>query len=158
MFLRHARAARLAAAYLLFTVALVMVPKTDIPETSFDEANTPTNEMVVEKTASPSECGQSLPSVALRMSAQPRKFTARRVLLVHAGRLTDSLRLRQLFCSFLFSVKPTPATSLLRFGLSCGPFVSSCRRPAGARMLQQPDDGRGPAFRFQNAYKYENEN
>ena len=43
MFLRHAMAARLAAAYLLFTVALLMVPKADIPETLFDEANIPTN-------------------------------------------------------------------------------------------------------------------
>jgi hypothetical protein len=65
MFLRHARAARLAAAYLLFTVALVIAPKADIPETPFDEANTPTNEIVVEKTASPSECGQTLPSFVL---------------------------------------------------------------------------------------------
>ena len=52
MFLRHARAGRLAAAYLLFTVATVMVPKADISDTLFDEANTPTNEMVVQKAAS----------------------------------------------------------------------------------------------------------
>ena len=57
MFLRHARPTRLAVAYLLFTVALVMVPKADIPETLFDEANTPTNEIVVEKAAS--SCGTS---------------------------------------------------------------------------------------------------
>jgi hypothetical protein len=43
MFHRHAKATRLAAAYLLFTVALMIVPKADIPETLFDEANTPTN-------------------------------------------------------------------------------------------------------------------
>lgn len=90
MFLRHARAARLAAAYLLFTVAVVMVPKADIPETPFDEANTPTNEMAVEKTASPSECGQSPPSLVLRIFAQPRSITVRRILPVYAGRLTDS--------------------------------------------------------------------
>jgi hypothetical protein len=101
MVLRRARATRLAAAYLLFTVALGMVPKADIPETPFDEANTPTNEMVVEKMASPSQWGQSLPSLVLRMFAQPRKITARRILPVHAGQLSDSLRLRQLFCSFL---------------------------------------------------------
>ena len=49
MLLRRARATRLASIYLLFTVALLMVPKADVPETSFDEANTPTNEMVVVK-------------------------------------------------------------------------------------------------------------
>ena len=52
MLLRHARVTRVAAAYLVLTVALVMLPKADIPETLFDEANTPTNEIVVEKTAS----------------------------------------------------------------------------------------------------------
>jgi hypothetical protein len=101
MFFRHARATRPAAAYLLFTVALVMAPKTDITETPFDEANTPTNEMVVEKTASPSKCGQLLPSFVLRMFAQPPKITIHRILPVHAGRLSDSLKLWQLFCSFL---------------------------------------------------------
>jgi hypothetical protein len=49
MFLRHARPTRLAIVYLLFTVALVLVPKADILETPFDEANTPTNEIVVKK-------------------------------------------------------------------------------------------------------------
>ena len=101
MFLRHARAARLAAAYLLFTVALVIAPKADIPETPFDEANTPTNEMAVEKAASPSECGQSPSSLVLRMFAQPRRITVRRILPVYAGRLTDSRMLRKLFCSLL---------------------------------------------------------
>jgi len=101
MFLRHARATRLAATYLLFTVALVMVPKADIPETIFDEANTPTNEMAVEKTASPSECGQALPSLVLRIFAQPLRINVRRILPVYIGRLTDSRRLRQLFCSLL---------------------------------------------------------
>ncbi len=47
MFLRRARPTRLAAACVLFTVALVMVPKADISETLFDEANIPTNEIVV---------------------------------------------------------------------------------------------------------------
>ena len=51
VFLRHQRATRLAATCLLFTLAMMMVPKADISETLFDEANTPTNEIVVEKTA-----------------------------------------------------------------------------------------------------------
>jgi hypothetical protein len=55
MFLRHARPTGLAAVYLLFTLALVLVQKADISETLFDEANTPTNEIVVEKAASSCE-------------------------------------------------------------------------------------------------------
>ena len=51
-FLRHVRPTGLAVVSLLFTVALTLVPKADILETPFDEANTPTNEIVVEKTAS----------------------------------------------------------------------------------------------------------
>jgi hypothetical protein len=39
-------------AYLLIMLALVMVPRPDIPETLFDEANTSTNEIVAEKAAS----------------------------------------------------------------------------------------------------------
>jgi hypothetical protein len=63
MFLGHARPTRLAVVYLLFTVALVLVPKADISETPFDEANTPTNEIVVKKDASlwePSAVGHSV--------------------------------------------------------------------------------------------------
>jgi len=88
MLLRHARPTRRAAAYLLFTVALVMVPKADIAETPFDEANTPTSEMAMERTAAPSECGQSLPSPVLRIFSQPRRISVRRVLPAHPGRLT----------------------------------------------------------------------
>lgn len=49
----RASATRLVAAYLLFSVGLMFLPKPDIPETSFDEANTPTNEMIVEKAPAP---------------------------------------------------------------------------------------------------------
>jgi hypothetical protein len=52
VFLRHVGAIRIAAACLLFILVVMMVPKADILETPFDEANTPTNEIVVEKTAS----------------------------------------------------------------------------------------------------------
>ena len=100
-FLRHARATRLAAAYLLFTVALVMVPKADIPETLFDEANTPTNEIVVEKAASSWEHRQSVTAFVPRIFAQPRRTSVRRILPVYAGRLTDSRTFRELSCSLL---------------------------------------------------------
>jgi hypothetical protein len=140
MFLRHARPTRRAAAYLLFTVALVMVPKADIAETPFDEANTPTNEMAMERTASPSECGQSLPSPVLRIFSQPRRISVRRVLPAHPGRLTDSRRFRELFCSLLCSSHSHDTTALW-FGLSCGPFVGADRRSAVAGMLHKMAGG-----------------
>ena len=101
MFLRHARAGRLAAAYLLFTVATVMVPKADISDTLFDEANTPTNEMVVQKAASSWEYRQSVTAFVPRIFAQPRRISVRRILSVYAGRLTDSRTFQELFCSLL---------------------------------------------------------
>jgi len=44
MFLRHT-GGRLAAAYLIITVVLVMIPKPDIPETPLDESNSPTSDV-----------------------------------------------------------------------------------------------------------------
>jgi len=78
MFLRHARTTRLAATYLLLTFALVMVPKADIPETLFDEANTLTNEMLVQKDASLGEYRQSVTAFAPRIFAQSRRIKVRR--------------------------------------------------------------------------------
>jgi hypothetical protein len=101
MFFRNARPTRLAIVYLLFTVALVLVPKADILETPFDEANTPTNEMVVEKAASSWTLRQSFTAFALRVFAKARKISVRRILPVYAGRLTDSRTFRELFCTLL---------------------------------------------------------
>jgi hypothetical protein len=101
MFLRRWSATRLAVDCLLFTVALAMVPKADIPETLFDEANTPTNEMVVEKAASSWEYRQSVRVSVPIMFAQSRKISVRRILPVYEGRLTDSRTFRELFCSLL---------------------------------------------------------
>ncbi len=101
MFLRHARTTRLAATYLLFTVALVMVPKADIPETLFDEANTPTNEMVVQRDASLEEYRQSVTAFAPNIFAQSRWVRVRRISPVYAGQLTDCRTFRKLFCSLL---------------------------------------------------------
>jgi hypothetical protein len=100
MFLRLARATRLAAAYLLFAVALLMVPKADIPETPFDEGNTQTNEMVVVKAASSLEPRQSV-TVSVPMFAQSRKISVRRISPVYTGQLTDSCRFQELLCSLL---------------------------------------------------------
>jgi hypothetical protein len=90
MFLGHARPTRLAVVYLLFTVALLLVPKADISETPFDEANTPTNEIVVTKAASSWEHLQSVTAFVPRIFAQPRRSSVCRIFPVYAGRLTDS--------------------------------------------------------------------
>jgi hypothetical protein len=101
MFLRKVRPTRLAAAYALFAVALVMAPKADISETVFDEANTPTNEIVVEKTASSWEPRQSDTAFVQRIFAQQRRTSVRRISPAYPGRLTDSRRFQELFCTFL---------------------------------------------------------
>jgi hypothetical protein len=101
MLLRRARATRLAAAYLLFTVALLMVPKADVPETPFDEGNTQTNEMVVVKAVSSSEQRQSVIVSVPIMFAQSRKIRVRRIPPIYAGQLTDSCRFQELLCSLL---------------------------------------------------------
>jgi hypothetical protein len=102
MFFRRARATRLAGAYLLFTVALLMVPKADIPETPFDEANTQTNEMeVVDASSSLLEHRQSVTASVPIMFAQSQKMNIRKVSRVFVGRLTESCRFQELFCSLL---------------------------------------------------------
>jgi hypothetical protein len=101
MFLRRASPTRLAAAYILFTVTLVMVPKADISETLFDEANTPTNEIVVEKAASSWEPRQSDTAFVQRIFPQSRSTSVRRISPVYPGRLTDSRTFQELFCTFL---------------------------------------------------------
>ena len=101
MFLRPARTARVAAAYLVFTVVLVMLPKADIPETLFDEANTPTNEIVVQKAPSAWEYRQSGTAFAPKIFARARRISVRTMLTVYAGRLIDCSRFRELSCSFL---------------------------------------------------------
>jgi len=81
MSLRHPSAIRLAAACLLFTVALTMVPEADIPETQFDEANTATNEMIVARTAASGEFLQPTTTLVARVFVQPQGISLRRILL-----------------------------------------------------------------------------
>jgi hypothetical protein len=95
------RAARFTGAYLLFTVALMMVPKADIPETLFDEAKTQTNGMVVEKAASFQEYRQPVTAFLTTLFAQPRKVGVRRTFRAYAGRSADSRTIRELLCSLL---------------------------------------------------------
>jgi hypothetical protein len=100
MFQRRARPSRLAVVYLLFTVALVMVPKADIPETPFDEANTSTNEVLVEQAASEWERRQPVTVFVPRLLAQPQTCV-RRIFRVYAGWLSNSRTFRELICSLL---------------------------------------------------------
>ena len=101
MCLGQARPTRLVAAYLLFSVTLLMVPKADIPETPFDEANTQTNEMVVVKAASSLEHRQSVTVSVPIMFAQSRKISVHKISPVYTGQLTDSCRFQELLCSLL---------------------------------------------------------
>ena len=100
VFLRHQSATRLAATCLLFTLAMMMVPKADISETLFDEANTPTNEIVVEKTTSLCEPRQTVTAFATKKFAWQR-VDVHKILPVYAKLLTDSRTFRELFCCFL---------------------------------------------------------
>jgi hypothetical protein len=100
MIVHRATTTRFAVAYLLFTVAAVMVPKADIQETPFDEANIPTNEMVVEKAASSWEYRQSVTALIPTTFVQERTISVRSFSLIHTVRLTDSRTLRELFCCF----------------------------------------------------------
>ena len=99
--LRHAGATRIWAACLLFILAVMMVPKADCLETPFDEANTPTNEIVVEETASLCEPRQSVTAFAAEQFAQSQRACVHRILPVYAKLLTDSRTFRELFCFFL---------------------------------------------------------
>jgi hypothetical protein len=100
-FLRHVRPTGLAVVSLLFTVALTLEPKSDILETPFDEANNPTNEIVVEKTASLCDPRQVATASAPKKLGQPERLSVHRILPVYARLLTDSRAFRELFCFFL---------------------------------------------------------
>src|SRR5580765_5750267 len=102
MFLPHAREPRLVTAYLLFMITLVtLLPKADISETLFDEANTPMDEIVVEEAASSRENRPSVTAFAPRIFSRPRRTGVRKILPDYAARSTDSRTLRELFCSLL---------------------------------------------------------
>jgi hypothetical protein len=104
MFLRHARPARFAAAFLLlFTATLVlMAPKVNAPETPFDEASTVTNEIVIQTDDVSSENQRSHTATSVpKIFAESRMINVRRVLPVYAGQLSDSRRAQQLLCTLL---------------------------------------------------------
>ena len=103
MFLRHARTARFAAAYLLlFTASLVlMAPKVNAPETLFDET-TLTNEMVIQTDGASSDNQRLDIAVSMpKMFAQSGMIIVRGIFPVYAGQLADSHRFQELFCTLL---------------------------------------------------------
>jgi hypothetical protein len=100
MFLRPASAPRLAAAYLIITVAAVMMPMADISETLLDEPNTPINQIVVGNPAALWDHRQSVTTFVPRIFAQRRQSNPPRILPTYVSQLTHSRTVRELFCSF----------------------------------------------------------
>ena len=92
---------RLALACVLFTITLSIAPQVDVPETPFDEANTPTNEMVVEKTASLGPNQPLMVDLLPKIFVQPPKFDVRSILPIFPDGLDDSRTFRELLCTFL---------------------------------------------------------
>jgi hypothetical protein len=101
MCLPHKRTVRLLVGYLLFVVAFEMLPKADIPETLFDEANTPTNEMVVQEAVSSREHIDLDREFWPRVLADSLRVSVRRISRTYVGQLTDRHRLQELLCTFL---------------------------------------------------------
>ena len=54
-------------------LVLLVLPAIDVPETNFDEANTPTNEMVVQKQSDSVVCRASLKAAVPRIFVHTRK-------------------------------------------------------------------------------------
>ena len=102
MFLGDVRAARFAAAHLLiFTAALVlMARKVGVLETQFDEANTSTNEFVVQKSDS-SLKSRRLDTAIIPVSTLVQRLSVGRIVPVYAGQSTDSHKFRKPFCTLL---------------------------------------------------------
>jgi len=100
MFRNDAAANRLAV-YLFFMVLLVLVPKADVPDTPFDEASTPTNEMVVEKAAPSTLYGPLIAAYVPRMFAPVQSIGISRVVPLCTRRLIDSRSFRKLLCTLL---------------------------------------------------------
>jgi len=80
-----------AASLVAITVLLVMsaLPAVDLPETNFDEANTPTNDMVVQQAAC-SRCVSSLKAFVPRIFAYTSKAQVSNTPSVPLAELTYS--------------------------------------------------------------------
>jgi hypothetical protein len=89
-------ASLVAITVFLLTLAL---PAIDLPETNFDEANTPTNEMVVQEQAACSRCVSSLKAFVPRIFAHTRKTQVSNTPSVPLAELTYSPYSQELLCT-----------------------------------------------------------
>jgi hypothetical protein len=81
---------------IVFLVLLVL-PAVDLPETNFDEANTPTNEMVAQRPCPSSESILSLKAFVSGIFVHTRKTRVSNARPLDPPELTYSLRLSELF-------------------------------------------------------------
>ena len=89
-------ASLVAIAVFLLTMA---VPAIDLSETNFDEANTPTNEMVVQEQAACSRCVSSLKAFVPRIFAHTRKTQVSNTPSAPLAELTYSPYSQELLCT-----------------------------------------------------------
>jgi hypothetical protein len=75
------------------------LPAIDVPETNFDEANTPTNEMVVQAQAACLRCVSSLKAFVPRIFAHTRKTQVSNTPSVPLAELTYSPYSQELLCT-----------------------------------------------------------
>ncbi len=94
--------ARLKAASLLAICAflvLLVLPAIDLPETNFDEPNTPTNEMVVQEQSACLGCISSLTAFVPRLFAHTRKTRVSNTPSVRPAELSYSPYSKELLCT-----------------------------------------------------------
>jgi hypothetical protein len=78
---------------------LLVLPAVDFPETNFDEANTPTNEMVVQERSVCSVCMLSFKAVVPPLFVHTRRTRESNLDLNRPAALTDSLYPQELLCT-----------------------------------------------------------
>jgi len=80
-------------------LVLLVVPAIDLPETNFDEANTPTNEMVVQEQSDCLRCTSSLKGFVPRLFAHLRKTRMSNTPSVRPAELSYSPYSQELRCT-----------------------------------------------------------
>ena len=80
-------------------LVLLVLPAIDLPETNFDEANTPTNEMVVQEHSACLGCTSSLKAFAPRLFAHTRKTRVSNTPSVRPAELSFSPYSQELLCT-----------------------------------------------------------
>jgi hypothetical protein len=80
-------------------LALLVVPAIDLPETNFDEANTPTNDMVVQEQSDCLGCTSSLKGFVPRLFAHMRKTRMSNTPSVRPAELSYSPYSQELRCT-----------------------------------------------------------